>query len=40
LSNRVVYISGPNKMVASTKKMLLDLGLKRTQIKTDYFSGY
>jgi ferredoxin-NADP reductase len=35
-----IYISGPNSMVRSYKKMLNSLGLSDNQIKIDYFSGY
>lgn len=37
---RTFYISGPNAMVENYKKMLLEMGLPRKQIKTDYFPGY
>jgi ferredoxin-NADP reductase len=36
----IVYLSGPVVMVDSYKKALLRQGLKRYQIKTDFFSGY
>ncbi len=35
----IFYISGPNAMVASVKETLLKMGLHRSQIKTDFFSG-
>lgn len=36
---RITYISGPPPMVNAYKKLLLSLGVKREQIKTDYFPG-
>lgn len=33
------YISGPPEMVNTYKQLLLDSGVVRNQIKTDYFSG-
>lgn len=39
-TDRLFYISGPNAMVESTKAALRSMGVKRTHIKTDYFSGY
>lgn len=38
--NRLYYLSGPNVMVNAYKKLLKSLGIKRTQIITDYFPGY
>ena len=34
------YISGPQGMVSSFKDMLVDIGVGRTNIKTDYFPGF
>lgn len=34
------YLSGPNAMVDATKKMLIDMGIARNNIKTDYFPGF
>jgi ferredoxin-NADP reductase/Na+-translocating ferredoxin:NAD+ oxidoreductase RnfD subunit len=37
---RLFYISGPRGMVVATKKALLELGISRRHIKTDFFTGY
>ena len=37
---RVFYISGPRSMVLSFKKILAELGIRRSRIKTDYFPGF
>jgi ferredoxin-NADP reductase len=37
---RLWYISGPQGMVGAYKKILLGMGVKRGNIKTDYFPGY
>lgn len=37
---RSYYISGPNVMVESYRDLLLSIGIKRSNIITDYFSGY
>ena len=37
---RVFYISGTQGMVSALYKTLVDLGVARKQIKTDYFPGY
>lgn len=37
---RIFYISGPQSMVQSVKHKLLKMGVKRKNIKVDYFSGY
>jgi len=37
---RLFYISGPNAMVESYKKLLLKMGVSRKKIVTDYFPGY
>ncbi|MBP7831956.1 MAG: oxidoreductase [Candidatus Pacebacteria bacterium] len=39
-AERYFYLSGPNGMVESYKKMLSDLGVPRKQVKVDYFPGY
>ncbi|MFZ2560689.1 MAG: hypothetical protein WAW91_03660 [Candidatus Nanoperiomorbaceae bacterium] len=39
-NDRLFYLSGPQTMVAGIKKTLLRLGVRRHNIKTDYFSGY
>ncbi|HET9098491.1 MAG TPA: FAD-binding oxidoreductase [Candidatus Saccharimonadales bacterium] len=38
--DKIIYISGPNGLVKYYKRQFLNLGLKRSSIKTDYFSGY
>lgn len=37
---RLFYISGPHSMVDAYKESLLGLGLRRKQIKSDYFPGF
>ena len=37
---RTFYISGPDVMVQANKKLLRSMGIQRTNIRTDYFSGY
>lgn len=37
---RTFYISGPHGMVESFKRILAELGVPRTRIKTDYFPGF
>jgi len=39
-ANRTYYLSGPNVMVDSYKKLLKQLGISRRKIKSDYFPGY
>ena len=39
-AERRFYISGPNAMVDASKKYLKNLGVPRTMIMTDHFSGY
>ncbi|HLN19145.1 MAG TPA: RnfABCDGE type electron transport complex subunit D [Patescibacteria group bacterium] len=39
-SERIFFISGPNTMVEAYKKMLHELGINSSQIKTDYFPGF
>ncbi|MEX2145363.1 MAG: hypothetical protein WD712_03285 [Candidatus Spechtbacterales bacterium] len=36
----VFYVSGPSPMVHATEKLLLDTGIKKQSIKTDFFPGY
>lgn len=36
----VFYVSGPESMVHSTSEMLVKMGIKKKQIKHDYFPGY
>ena len=38
--DRTFYISGPHLMVDAFKKSLSQMGLSRSQIKSDYFPGY
>lgn len=38
--SRLFYISGPDAMVQANKKLLRSMGVKRTNVKTDYFAGY
>ncbi len=38
--HRTYYLSGPELMVNSYKKLLKELGIGPHKIKTDYFSGY
>jgi ferredoxin-NADP reductase len=37
---RIFYISGPDAMVRSYKKMLIKMGVSRLHIVTDYFPGF
>ena len=37
---RFFYISGSNVMVDMSKKTLREAGVKKSNIRTDYFSGY
>lgn len=39
-SKRKFYLSGPQLMVQNLKDMILNLGVKRSSIKTDFFPGY
>lgn len=39
-TDRTFYISGPQRMVTSFKEILLRMGIARTHIKTDYFTGF
>ncbi len=36
----IYYLSGPDSMVKAIEKTLHDIGISRSQIKTDYFPGY
>lgn len=38
--DRVFYLSGPDAMVQNYKQLLIASGIKRCQIKTDYFPGF
>lgn len=40
VSSRKFYLSGPHVMVSAFEKSLSELGLPKSQIKTDYFPGY
>lgn len=37
---RMFYVSGPEPMVEAFEKMLYRMGLKKSQVKRDYFEGY
>ncbi len=37
---RIFYISGPQMMVISFKKLLIDISVPKSNIKTDFFPGY
>ncbi len=38
--DRTFYISGPHIMVTTFENVLKNMGVKRGQIKTDYFPGF
>lgn len=38
--SRYCYLSGPNAMVENYRHLLKTMGIKRSQIKTDYFPGF
>ena len=38
--NKLFFISGPQLMVQSFRKMLISMGVDKNTIKTDYFPGY
>lgn len=38
--NCLFYLSGPNALVSSYKKILLDSGIRPNSIRTDYFPGF
>lgn len=38
--DRIFYVSGPHSMVDMFNKSLSEMGLNKSQIKTDYFPGY
>lgn len=37
---RIFYLSGPRSMVDAFKKVLLDMGVSRKKIRTDFFPGF
>jgi ferredoxin-NADP reductase/Na+-translocating ferredoxin:NAD+ oxidoreductase RnfD subunit len=37
---RMAFLSGPNNMVTSYKKLLINMGVKNSEIKKDYFPGF
>jgi ferredoxin-NADP reductase/Na+-translocating ferredoxin:NAD+ oxidoreductase RnfD subunit len=37
---RMFYISGPRSMVVACEKVLADMGVKKNQIKVDFFPGF
>lgn len=37
---RIFYLSGPHSMVNAFEKTLLDMGIVKSKIKTDFFPGY
>ena len=37
---RIFYISGPQAMVKTLRRMLLKLGVRRSRIKVDFFPGF
>jgi ferredoxin-NADP reductase len=39
-AERKFYVSGPNAMVDASKRYLRGLGVRRSAIKTDHFTGY
>lgn len=39
-SHCIYYLSGPNVMVENYKNLLVKMGVRRSQIKTDYFPGF
>jgi ferredoxin-NADP reductase len=39
-AERLFYISGPHGMVTATEQLLRQLGVPRSHIKKDFFSGY
>jgi len=39
-AERLFYLSGPEPMVLALEKMLSDMGIRRGNIKRDYFPGY
>jgi ferredoxin-NADP reductase/Na+-translocating ferredoxin:NAD+ oxidoreductase RnfD subunit len=39
-AERHFYLSGPQAMITSQKADLIGMGVQRTRIETDYFSGY
>ncbi len=39
-NQRIFYLSGPQLMVQSFQEILKEMGVKRTQVKKDFFPGY
>jgi ferredoxin-NADP reductase len=39
-ADRLFYVSGPNAMVESARRLLRGLGVKGRNVRTDYFPGY
>jgi ferredoxin-NADP reductase len=39
-SERTFYLSGPQGLIEDYQAMLIQMGIHRTRIETDYFSGY
>lgn len=39
-NNRIFYISGPHGMVSAFGKTLKDMGVRKNQIKIDFFPGF
>ncbi|MCX6799641.1 MAG: hypothetical protein NT091_00640 [Candidatus Falkowbacteria bacterium] len=39
-SERIFYISGPHSMVNNFEKILIELGINKNKIKTDFFPGF
>ncbi len=39
-SSKTFYLSGPQPMIMAYKEMLEKMGIKKSNIKTDYFPGY
>lgn len=39
-ADRIFYLSGPDLMIRAYKRLLVDMGIKRNKILTDYFPGY
>ena len=39
-NERMFYISGPHIMVTAFEETLKKIGVKKSQIKTDFFPGY
>ncbi|MFA6552024.1 MAG: oxidoreductase [Candidatus Paceibacterota bacterium] len=39
-SERIFYLSGPHSMVSGFRNTLIEMGVSRSKIKTDYFPGF